>query len=380
MGQIRKRAHRRRREEGIPGSVNWSELCPDLLRRVFERLSFTVLNRAKSVCSSWHSASKGCIPNRNQIPWLIIFPNKSNKSNTGSCVLFVPEDKDKVYKTRDLGVEFAKSRCLMTCGSWLLMSCPRRDVYMINPLTGERIDLPNTGKLRDSLKWEKACFWIDNETKDYIVIWRMAGCSMFIKKGDDNKWHEFPLSSWREDMIFNPKNQKLYLYHPNNHINIWDFSGDKPLQEDGSHLDSFCFNHYDFPNYIDEESEEELYWEKLLHDTTRIAVTVSGQVLMVASIMFSCKTWHFRVYKRDLVQSRWVKLDSLGNQALIYDMGITVVAKGIPGIKRNSIYFSGRDDPDQIFVYHLSTQKMQTLPPHVFSSVHFSHARWFLPS
>ncbi|CAA7015564.1 unnamed protein product [Microthlaspi erraticum] len=328
----------------------------------------------------------GCIPNRNQIPWLILLPetnNNNNSNNNNSCVLFVPEDKDRVYKTRDLGFEFSKSRCLMTCGSWLLMSSPKRDLYMINPLTSERIDLPNTDKLKASLEFEGACFWIDNETKDYIVIWKMAMSTMFIKKGDDNTWHEFPLYSWREDMILNHKNQKLYLYHHKNPINIWDFSGDKPVEEDdGSYLGSFWFNHYDFPSYVDEgdENEEELYWQKLMHHTTRIAVTVSGHVLMVASILFSCKTWHFRVYKRDLAQCRWVKIDSLGDHALIYDMGITVVAKDIPGIKRNSIYFSGRgDDPDQIFVYDLSTQKMETLPKHVFSSIRFSHARWFLP-
>lgn len=260
---------------------------------------------------------------------------------------------------------------------------------MINPLTGERIDLPNTGKLKASLEFERACFCIDKETKDYIVIWKMAECSMFIKKGDDNKWHEFPLRSWREDMIFHHKNQKLYLYRPKNLIKIWDFSGDKPLEEDASYLGSFWFNHYDFPSYVDEEDEdeEELYWQKLIHHTTRIALTVSGHVLMVASILFSCKTWHFRVYKRDYrvydteeePRLGWVRIDSLGDQALIYDMGITVLAKDIPGIKSNSIYFSGRDDPDQIFVYHLSTQKMETLPQQVFSSMHFSHARWFLP-
>lgn len=66
-----------------------------------------------------------------------------------------------------------------------------------------------------------------------------------------------------------------------------------------------------------------------------------------------------------------MKVDSLGDEALIYDMGITVVPSGVPGIKRNSIYFSGV----QIFVYDLTTQKMEPMPQCVFSSIPFSDAR-----
>ncbi|CAH2055330.1 unnamed protein product, partial [Thlaspi arvense] len=360
MGQSKKKAHRRRREEeGIPGSSsNWSELCPDLVRCVFKRLSFTALNRAKSVCSSWHTASRGCIPKRNQIPWLILFPRKD-------CVWFVvPEDKDKVYRTRDLGSDFAESLCLMTCGSWLLMSNPMKDLYMINPLTGERIDLPDTPKHGADLIFEQACFWIDNETKDYIVLLEVSfSYSIFTKKGDENKWHEFPLLKW--DMILSSvtriKSSTSIILITLSRFRISQGIIHAKRMGEG----------------------RELYWQKLLYSSTRIAVTLSGDVLIVACILFSCKTWHFRIYKTNHMTREWVKITSLGNEALIYDMGITVSAKNIPGIKRNSIYFSGldhgTDDPDHIFVYDLSTQKMQTLPQRVFSSIHFSDARWFFP-
>ncbi|KAL9287189.1 putative F-box protein [Arabidopsis thaliana] len=127
MDQSDKNPNRRLRV--IP---KWSELCPDLLRSIFEQLSFTNLNRAKLVCRSWNSASRGCVPKRNQIPWLILFPQKSENNSSNNCVLFVPDDNDKVYKTRDLGVDFAQSICLATYGSWLLMFNHLRNLYILN--------------------------------------------------------------------------------------------------------------------------------------------------------------------------------------------------------------------------------------------------------
>ncbi|KAL1211345.1 F-box protein [Cardamine amara subsp. amara] len=354
---------------------NWLELCPDLLRCVFKRLSFLALNRAKLVCSSWHSASKHCVPTSNQIPWLILFPNNEEEPNNSRCVLFVPEDKDKVYTSRHLGVDFVQSRCLRICGSWLLMLNPLQDLYILNPLTGERIDLPDTQNFR---QYDRACFWIDSKTKDYLVIIMMQSIlSVFTKKGD-NKWHDTTLLGWYKDFVYSHKDQKLYL--DQEHISVWDFSGHNPRRD--GYLNSIWFNHYDFPSWLNEKGEE-LYWDKLLDFRTRIALTVSRDVLHVACIVQCCKTWHFRLYKTNHVERKWVKLDSLGDEALIYDMGVTVVANGIPWIKRNSIYFSGLDhdrkDPHHVFVYDLTSQKMEPLPQCLFSSVQFSDARWLFP-
>ncbi|XP_010489633.1 PREDICTED: putative F-box protein At4g17565 [Camelina sativa] len=225
MDPSKKKANRGRQREEVPGVANWSELCPDLLRCVFKRLSFTSLNRAKSVCSSWHSTSRGCVPNQNQIPWLILFPpNEEAINNNSSCVLFVPEDEDKVYRSRDLGVEFAKSRCLTTCGSWLLLLNPLMHLYILNPLTGERIDLPDTQSFSlGCLQYDRAWFRIDNKTKDYLVV--MLRSCVFTKKGD-NKWHDLPLFEYYEDFVYNHKDQKLYLHYASDLVNIWDLSGD----------------------------------------------------------------------------------------------------------------------------------------------------------
>ncbi|KAJ4867891.1 F-box protein [Raphanus sativus] len=357
--------------------VNWSELCPEMVRCVFERLSFTCLKRGRSVCSSWRTALRGCVPKRNQIPWLILFPRKNNNNRSSSCVLFVPEDRDNAYRTRDLGADFVKSSCVATYGSWLLMLDTRWNLTILNPLTGERIDLPTTDYARyqryqrlDDIKPRDlvACLWIDDRSKDYLVVCKMDNL-IFTKKGN-HSWRS--ISSGKglyKQMVYEHTSQKLYARsYYNILVHVWSFSGDEPQQ-------------------VSEElylNEEEFNLQDYVDSRVYIAVsTVSGQVLKVANLLHKSKRWLFHVYKMHAVELTWEVVDSLGDEALIIDMGITVVAKDVPGIKRNSIYFSGlhngNSNPDRIFVFDLTTHEIEPLPQCVLSSIRFSDARWFFP-
>ncbi|XP_024009180.1 putative F-box protein At4g22180 [Eutrema salsugineum] len=75
-------------------SNSWLELPQDLVNSVFERLSFADFQRAKSVCSSWHSASR------------------------------------------------QQSVCKATYGSWHLMQDPCYNLYIVNLFFHESINLP----------------------------------------------------------------------------------------------------------------------------------------------------------------------------------------------------------------------------------------------
>ncbi|KAG2297428.1 hypothetical protein Bca4012_001248 [Brassica carinata] len=376
--------------------VNWSELCPELVQCVFERLSFTNLKRGRSVCSSWRTALRGCVPKRNQIPWLILFPqnDNNNENNNTSCVLFVPEDRDKTYKTRDLGAYFVKSSCVATYGSWLLMLDTLWNLYIINPLTGERIDLPTT----DYAQYERpsdikpqdlvACLWIDDISKDYLVACVM-GYPVFTKKGN-HSWRRISSRNGEgryKQMVYEPTSRKLYVRRYYNYpVKVWSFSGDDPQQVSEDNYPPVEYAFWDFLSKDKELylKEEEFYVKEYVDSRLYIAVsTVSGQVLKVVNVLQKFKRWRFLVYKMHPVELTWEVVDSLGDEALILDMGITVVAKDIPGIKRNSIYFSGLDNgstnPDYIFVFDLTTHEIEPLPQCVFSSVRFSDARWFFP-
>ncbi|WZY85338.1 hypothetical protein YC2023_031722 [Brassica napus] len=76
---------------------------------------------------------------------------------------------------------------------------------------------------------------------------------------------------------------------------------------------------------------------------------------------------------------------SLGDKTILLELGITVLAKDIEGIKRNSIYFNGSDsvnpyDENDILIFNLDTKKVEKLNQFVCLSVQCSNARWFLPT
>ncbi|KAF3494870.1 hypothetical protein DY000_02054259 [Brassica cretica] len=201
-------------------SKSWSDLPFYLLNLVFESLSFADFQRAKSVCSSWRSSSRQCVP-KNHIPWVLRFPQNNENS---SCMLSNSEEKDKLYKTQDLGLEFAKSSCMKTYGSWLLMQNLQSNLFIVNLFTGERINLPPVKSQFGMTKIQSPVFWIDEKTKDHVVSWaRSKKCVVYSKTGD-NSWNKIPKTSGCLDMVY--KDHKLYFSSYSNNVKIFDFSGE----------------------------------------------------------------------------------------------------------------------------------------------------------
>ncbi|CAH2078303.1 unnamed protein product [Thlaspi arvense] len=214
----------------------WSKLPLDLMRLVFEHLGFADFERAKSVCSSWQSASRQSKPN-NRIPWMFLFPKDNNYG-----LLFNPEEKDKVYKTQDLGNDFAKSYCVATCRSWILMLDPQYidftqgnienplyNLYILDLLTCERVNLPT---LESCFELIAPVFWIDEKTKDYLVIGMINYESVVSFKKGDTSWKQIPqlsLSGIEECFNMVYKDHKLYCLNYFE-LKIFDFSGEIPLQ------------------------------------------------------------------------------------------------------------------------------------------------------
>ncbi|CAF2130672.1 unnamed protein product [Brassica napus] len=374
-------------------SKSWSDLPFDLLNLVFESLSFADFQRAKSVCSSWLSFSRQCVP-KDHIPLVLLFP-KNNENN--SCMLFNPEEKDKLYKTQDLGLEFAKSSCMKTYGSWLLMQNLQSNLFIVNLFTGERINLPpvksqfGMTKIQSPVFWidektkyhvvswarSKKCiqspvFWIDDKTKDHVVSWaRSKKCVVYSKTGD-NSWNKIPKSSGCLDMVY--KDHKLYFSSYSGKVKIFDFSGEIPQQiviEE---------KHIVPPLVILKPIDSSVHWPSI--DVTNIVVTVTGDVLKVVKVWtYWSRSWSFRLYKvYSLGFKQHEQVYSLGDEAMLLDLGITVLANDNDGIRRNSIYFSDCKNTNKVFHFSFETRKMERLHKFDCSSVQLSSSRWFLPS
>ncbi|EOA39396.1 hypothetical protein CARUB_v10012484mg, partial [Capsella rubella] len=132
--------------------------------------------------------------------------------------------------------------------------------------------------------------------------------------------------------------------------------------------------------------------EKLITYGDRIVVTTSGEVLLVFTQAYEviCERPRiFRVYKRNPKEqdTTLVEVESIGDEALFYNLGITVPADHTLGIEPNSIYFTrddrfglkhGKSPCLDICVYNIATRTIKVIPS--LASLELKDAQWFLPS
>ncbi|RID72718.1 hypothetical protein BRARA_C04597 [Brassica rapa] len=330
----------------------WSELPLDLMWLVFDRLGFADFERART------------------------------DKNYG--LLFNPEEKNKFYDTQDLVNDFGKSSCVATYKSWLLMITYTEEVYLYNPyifdlLTRERINLLS---FESDYGFISPVLWIDEKTKDYLVV-RMFNeeNAVSIRKGD-NSWKpitqlQFPCIYECYNMVY--KDHKLYcLDHYN--LTIFYFSGHVPSQVFEISVDG-CVNRTTVAGAIRHLGTIPCKHYLACYKNSMV-VTVDGDVLILNSVRESMSyIWDFKIYKMgSLTGSKWEEIFTI-----LLELGITVLAKDIEGIKRNSIYFNGSDsvnpyDENDILIFNLDTKKVEKLNQFVCLSVQCSNARWFLPT
>ncbi|KAF8050595.1 hypothetical protein N665_1929s0002 [Sinapis alba] len=345
---------------------SWSELPHDLLNMVFKRFGFVDFQRAKSVCSSWLSASKQSVPKNNHTLWLILFPEDDNKH----CKLFNPEEQERLYKTQDTGLDFSKSVCKAIYGTWLLMQHLYYNLYIVNLFTKERIILPSMESKLGMPKEKRtkpknrivsSLFWIDEKTKDYVVLCNVDNLRVVYSKKINNSWKQIPETSKCLDMVY--KDHKLYFLSYYGDFSIFDFYGEIPQQT--------------FHRQLEVESlHRGQISSRLSIVASKLVATVTGNVLMVQKIWRSISmTWDVKEHQL---------VNSLGNESMLFDQGITVLANETHGFIANSIYFCGCDDEKDrnhdLFLFNLKTHKTELMHKFDFSSFQFSTAQWFLPS
>lgn len=201
---------------------DWSDLCFDVLRLIFEGLGSKDFRRARSVCKHWYNVSRDCtLP---LYPWRILL-------DEGSTFLCDPGE-DKIYKLQLSGFDLSKSSIMASCSSWLLMNDHRHDfLYLLNVFTRETINLPSMElcQERGDEEWEylikstykrqkitscprkymACCFWINEKTGDYVVAWSHRQNYLFTYKKGDDYWCSLEYIDCVH-MAF--KEDKLYVY------------------------------------------------------------------------------------------------------------------------------------------------------------------------
>ncbi|CAH8362931.1 unnamed protein product [Eruca vesicaria subsp. sativa] len=380
--------------ETPPNCDRWSELPVDLLRCVLERLSFVDFHRANMVCSNWYLCSKQTLGPRYGSPLLIM------SEEEGSYRLYNPEE-DRVYEAK------SNYRFLGSSGKWFLVVDSRSDLYIINVFSNEKIRLPPLETVKSSLynierlggdkgfelfiehakilvttKDLRAVLWVDEKKRDYVVVWGFEACPYlrFWKKGDVN-YREIStrFDLWLyglKDMVL--KGNSLYVRTVPNNIQHLVLSG-----QDRFEVVSEIYR----PLLRTDEYERLIRENKIISLINNIVVTTSQELLMVQTLAYESSSFErhrmFHLYKEQ--DTKFIKVDSLGDEALFLDLGITVPADHTLGIEPNSIYFTRddrfchkRDSYIDICVYNLATKTIKHFPS--LSNLKLKDAQWFFPS
>ncbi|KAG2300011.1 hypothetical protein Bca4012_011584 [Brassica carinata] len=323
---------------------------------------------------------------------LMLFPKE------GGCMLFNPKE-GKIE--RKLG-DFPGCRFLANSGNWWLVLDSGCNLSIVDVFSKETIHLPPLESIRSSNCFKRVgdkrflrldstntfveqdsdaddvrgLLWVDEGAKDYVVVWFFDreydhDYTSFCKKGDTH-YTDIPLfypdNHWFKglsEMVLT--GYSLYITTSRRFVRVLDLSGS-----------SFKEITRPFPMLSCHESCD-----------SSIAVTTSGQVLLVESDPWN-RTW-FRVYKKNPDLERpdsschtVLEVDSLGGEALLLDLGVTVPANLALGIEPDSIYFtrhyrpshwSGRDL--DICVYNLASKSFNRFSDLDFKGL--TDARWFLP-
>ncbi|XP_024009712.1 F-box protein At2g14500 [Eutrema salsugineum] len=366
-----------------------------------------VLKRSSSLPDFRHvkalrSNSNLTVPGKSGSPLLTLF------LDDGRCELYNPIEG----KTEKMLGDFSGSRFLASCGKWFLMLDSRSRLYIIDVFSKDRIGLPplesvvsdlcslkRVGDRDKEFTWEltdgtvfnafadeiRASLWVDEKAEELALVWFFdapAGFLCCYKKGNDH-YNLIPVGQFGIPKMLTGlhglvlRGYRLYILTTRNFVRVIDFSGKKGFEELTDSDPSPTFSPLGYSCNFS------------------IAVTTAGEVLLVTNTVFERSERTFHVYKKDPnadpddYMPDLLEVHSLGDEALLLDLGITVPANPTLGIKPNSIYFTrhyliryGTSDRSRVLppyevdicVFNLATKTLEPFPAP--PNMNLKDARW----
>lgn len=362
------------------------------------------INRSSSLPDLRHlkalrSNSSLTVPRKGGSPWLTLI------QDDGGCVLYKP-DEGKIKKS--LG-DFSGTRFLASYGKWLLMlDLTTSSIYMIDVFRGKRINLPPLESLvscTSSLRrvegsdrefiWDypdgyhcklttndlRGRFWVDDKAEEFLVVWYFD-CPprylFFCKKGDRG-YSVIPLRDEGVPKLYNGLidlalwGYRIYMVTTRSYIRVMDVSGQQGFKDVTGNPPRVMRSPFGAERCCN------------------IAVTTAGELLLVDSTVRNVENGRrFGLYKMDPEAAPYdtyadlLTVDSLGDEALFLDLGVTLPANPTLGIEPNSIYFTQHYRPGlrvpyklDVCVYNLATKTFKRFPD--LDNFNLKDARWFLP-
>ncbi|CAK7347025.1 unnamed protein product [Dovyalis caffra] len=349
----------------------WQNLPKDLLNIIQELVvSYADKLRFTSVCKSWKSALPR-MPNpfrQLQLPWLLLPCNETSQSTFG---LFNILEKKTYY------LDLPKAKQMWFKGSshgWVVGLEGHDEIYLMNPLTRARIQLPSRSKFPDIAEYcasdrdnEYAMFNYRSGQRfdtnfssykvlnhltdkfflssnpilsdDYMVvaIYGESSRLAYFKHGDD-RWNFLPtkvacfsdVTFYKGKILALCNNGLLQIVDIYPHFRTQDIAPPYPEVRQPPYRKFSCSE-----PYLVESSGGLLLVErqvKASSDPKRI---------------YSYETVNFNIFKLD--GSKWCRITDIGDDVLFIGFNTSMSRSSLefPGLKKNSLYFT-----DNLFCYH----------------------------
>ncbi|KAJ3684064.1 hypothetical protein LUZ61_013228 [Rhynchospora tenuis] len=312
------------------GERDWASLLPELLNLIAKRPPREISDfvRFRAVCHAWRSSTPAAdLPP--QFPWIL----EKRKDPGDPNLKFYSPALDKIYTIpapRSLdknilsgppshGHMFTINAVPFRTHPW-----PPRAVSLLNPLTNHEIPLP-------ACPYVPANFWIgllQNQTGEYEIVCYVHSDSQhcvlaFCHPSHQNNWHKVELDPdirfWRH---FYFKGMLFSVDTCCTGVTKVTSTADGALV-------------YVVPSPVESYSSRDTEEYGLVQDTV-------GNILRISS---KYNSWKYDVYRLDVRSKNnsspcWVKVSSIGDQAIFMDMkgGFVLRADESSGIKENTIY------------------------------------------
>ncbi|XP_004309463.1 PREDICTED: putative F-box protein At5g66830 [Fragaria vesca subsp. vesca] len=315
---------------------NWSDLQPDLLELIFEKLPAEDAIRFPAVCHFWELAAKSSVSSTytplSQQPPMLIFPSQDMSSR-----LLFSSARKKVYSITN---EFPEDDIVLSSHGWLL-TCEKyykeytKVIYLFNPLSGARIELPPITD-QHRLPVHRAAISADpSRNNNFIVVivlkLRVDETRMIFLKHGDTEWKDF---CWLHDHYDCQVDIMFYEDQlsvvSSDRIVVWDFR-EKPDPTKNE----------DFPTITKDFQISGLKIERQWNMST-YRLESQGDIMFVKKVRRRY-SFHFYVYRLYDEDKTWEKVESLIGRALFLQEKLSTMAlstRNFPTLlEGNSIYF-----------------------------------------
>uniref|UniRef100_A0A0E0BP21 F-box domain-containing protein n=1 Tax=Oryza glumipatula TaxID=40148 RepID=A0A0E0BP21_9ORYZ len=368
-----------------PAAADWSELPADVLGLVLLNLEFPDLFRSAAVCKLWRATARDMrrlgLYSHAQTPCLLY---TTAAAGPRAAVLYSLADKTTSYTVPLPDPPIAERHIVGSSHGWLVTADHRSELHLLNPATGEQLDLPPVA----TIEHVRPLYDDTGNLNNYKLVYYDGGGNSHRSNDDDMHTVTHPPETFREFLYLkavissDPSRGDDYtvmlIHHPYLQLSFAR-SGDKKwtwIKMGNNECEWFedCIYHdgvfyaqtvHGAIHAIDVVSASSSFTHRLILKPTMgelgtlyIVRTTEGDILQVLRVTEEdedsehkeVRTTGIGVFKVDYKKQDLDEVDDIGNNALFIgtSYSICLPVKDYPHLMPNHVYF----DDDYGYLVH----------------------------